>query len=247
MSRWRRSLPVFAVCALAAPQVPAQLVANPGFEDPITVGAGSYVGVWDGFTAGSGSSVANSAVSPRSGGQHLDLSIVNAEARFAGIIQDVAGLTSGDPADFRGWHRRAGSPFDAEVEINIVWRNSVTQSTVSQTPKLIPILTDTNAEFSVISEVPDGADTARLVYSIHTFGPEPTNTGTVFVDDMSLVPEPAVTLLSGSALLALAGLSVRRERAARERNEGADRRARLRRGRGSPLRVGTVPHVKSPG
>jgi hypothetical protein len=62
-------------------------------------------------------------------------------------------------------------------------------------------------QFVLDAVAPAGADTARVVYAIQTFGPEPTNTGTAFVDDASLVqtvPEPASVLLLGASLAWLA-------------------------------------------
>ena len=58
--------------------------------------------------------------------------------------------------------------------------------------------------FNLMATAPAGADLARVVYAIQTFGPEPSNTGTVYVDDVALVvPEP-----SSMALLALSGFTV---------------------------------------
>ena len=55
---------------------------------------------------------------------------------------------------------------------------------------------------------PHRAIIARVVYAVQTFGPEPGDTGTVYVDDVSVtaIPEPcSATLLGASALGLLAG------------------------------------------
>jgi len=52
-----------------------------------------------------------------------------------------------------------------------------------------------------------------VVYAIQSFGPEPTNNGVVFVDDVSFVPEPSVPALVGVGLC-LAAMRRRTRRAA---------------------------------
>jgi hypothetical protein len=52
------------------------------------------------------------------------------------------------------------------------------------------------APFSLTATAPAGAEIARIVYAIQSFSPGPTNTGTVYVDDLTFVPEPSsLTLL----------------------------------------------------
>jgi hypothetical protein len=53
---------------------------------------------------------------------------------------------------------------------------------------------------------------ARVVYAIQTFSGGPTNNGTVFVDDMSVVmiPEPASIALVGAGMLGLVAFRRRR-------------------------------------
>jgi hypothetical protein len=69
--------------------------------------------------------------------------------------------------------------------------------------------------------VPIGADTARVVYAIQSFGPEPTDTGLVYVDDVvfAAVPEPAEMSLGLAG--ALGFLAIYRRRARRMGNDRA--------------------------
>jgi hypothetical protein len=209
-------------CALAAPALmllgasqvyAANLLANPGFEDPITYDGPPFVGSWEGFNAGPGSSSANSTVMPHSGLQHLALNITNTDNSFAGAFQDVPSLTPGTLVNFSGFHMTPSSPLDLGVEIRIEWRNSVSNTEISRTPNLTTPPTDVYTQFNLPSTVPAGADTARVVYAIQTFGPEPTNTGTVYVDDTSfdIVPEPATATLLCLGGLALTGMRRRRD------------------------------------
>jgi hypothetical protein len=118
------------------------------------------------------------------------------------VFQDVPNLAPGTAVTFGGYHMTPSNPLDLGVETRIEWRNSVSNSEVGRTPNTILVPTGQYTPFSLAATVPVGADTARVVYAIQTFGPEPTNSGVVFVDDVSFVPEPS------SSLLALAGLTL---------------------------------------
>jgi hypothetical protein len=202
-----------AVVAFSARGASAQnLLANPGFEDPVTSDGAPFVGSWEAFNGGAGASSVNSSVMPRSGAMHLDLSIINSNNNFAGAFQDVPGLAPGTNVVFSGWHKTTTNPLDLGTEIRIEWRNATAE--VSRTPNLVlvPVLGQ-YTQFNLPSVVPAGADTARVVYAVQTFGAEPTNTGTVFVDDTSFVkiPEPSTVALAG---LGGFGLTARRRRRA---------------------------------
>lgn len=191
--------------SLAASLSAANLVFDGGFEEPITYDGAPFVGSWEGFSGGAGSSAGNSAVMPRSGLQSLGLSIVNTDNTFAGAFQDVPGVVSGVEYTFGGWHATSSSPLDLTVEVRIEWRNSGSNTEISRTPNQTPIPSVMYSPFSLTAAVPAGADTARLVYAIQTFSPEPSNNGIVYVDDVSfaVVPEPSATILFGLGGLTL--------------------------------------------
>jgi hypothetical protein len=188
--------------ALAAAPASAQLLANGGFEQPVTTDGPPYVGSWEAFNGGPGSQAANSNNMPRSGVAHLQLSIAGVENTFAGVFQDVPNLTPGTLTTLSGYHMTTSNPLDAGAEIRIEWRNSTTNAEISRTPNLVPVLTGQYAPFTLSSVVPAGANTARVVYAIQSFGPGATNTGVINVDDVSFVPEPS------SALLCVGGLGL---------------------------------------
>lgn len=199
-------------CVLTTSPLMAQnLFVNPGFEDPITMDGPPFIGSWEGFNSGAGASSMNSITMPRSGSQHLDLAISLTENAFAGAFQDVGGLTPGTEYVFSGWHATPSTPLDLGVEFRIEWRDSVNDVEISRTPNSTSAPTSNYSLFSLSAAVPAGADLARVVYAIQTFGPG--NNGIVFVDDVSfgVVPEP-----SSVALLGLGGLAalfaVRRRR-----------------------------------
>ena len=182
----------------------ANLIVNPGFEDPITFDGPPFVGSWEGFSGGAGSAAANANVMPHGGLQHLLLAITNTDNTFAGAFQDVSGLLPGDTYTFGGWHMTPSSPLDLGVEVRIEWRNSVSNSEISRTPNLTPIPGGAYSQFSITATVPPGANSARVVYAIQTFGGEPSNNGTVYVDDASFGGQP--TPAKGSTWGRLKGL-----------------------------------------
>jgi hypothetical protein len=187
------------------------LLANPSFEDPITFDGQPFVGFWEGFSGGGpNASASNSTLSPRTGTMNLDLTINNQDASFAGVFQDVPNLVAGQIGTWSGFQRTPTSPtnFGLGLEYRIEWRNSVSNTEISRTPNsTAPVPTDVYAPFSLTATVPAGADTARVVYAIQTFGgePNPTNTGTVFVDDVSftVIPEPSALALAGLGAMGL--------------------------------------------
>jgi hypothetical protein len=187
------------------------LLANPSFEDPITFDGQPFVGFWEGFSGGGpNASASNSTLSPRTGTMNLDLTINNQDNSFAGVFQDVPNLVAGQIGTWSGFQRTPTSPtnFGLGLEYRIEWRNSVSNTEISRTPNsTAPVPTDVYAPFSLTATVPAGADTARVVYAIQTFGgePNPTNTGTVFVDDVSftVIPEPSALALAGLGAMGL--------------------------------------------
>jgi len=201
-----------ALVLLAANQAAANLFVDPSFENQITHDGPPFVGLWEGFSAGAGSEAINGTVMPRTGTLHLALSIFGVNNAFAGAFQDIP-VVAGTNYTFSGWHKTLSNPLDLGVEARIEWRNAGSNSEISRTPNLTTAPTSDYTQFSLAGLAPAGADLARVVYAIQTFGPEPTNTGTVFVDDVSfVVPEPA------SACLAMAGflgmIAARRRRVA---------------------------------
>ena len=91
------------------------------------------------------------------------------------------------------------SPLDVGFETRIEWRNAGGE--VSRTPNFTVAPGSAYTQFSIPATVPAGADTARVVFAVQTFGGDgPSNSGTIYVDDASfvVVPEPAsMSLLAG--------------------------------------------------
>jgi len=192
------------------------LLANSGFEDPITYEGTTFVGSWEGFSGGGASAARGLFIAV--GTWSLALSITNTPNTFAGVFQDVPGLAPGMPFSLDGLHYRplGQTDFALGVEIRIEWRNSISNTEVSRTPNLTPVLPDFGAPlipFNMTGLVPAGADTARVVYAIQSFSTAPLGNGYIYADEMSftIVPEP-----SSPALLGLGGMAfiaARRKRA----------------------------------
>lgn len=196
------------VLACAAP-ASANLLSNPGFETTPLVDDGSGVGKWQPF-GGSGVALptlsATDSTTPRSGASHLALQLDNIPNSFAGVYQDVGGLTAGQSVTWSGWTMDLGQDAGG-AEIRIEWRDSVGNTEITRTPNLVPTLTpNVYTQWSLTDVVPAGADTARVVYAIQSFGAGPNQLH--YVDDTSVIPEPA-----SLALLGLGGLAMLRRRA----------------------------------
>ncbi|NNF67546.1 MAG: hypothetical protein HKM98_08560, partial [Gammaproteobacteria bacterium] len=160
------------------------LLNNTGFEDPIEFDLIDFSN-WQGFsgdgTPGVDTAVFNSTNNPRTGAQSLELGISNFPNTFAGVLQDVTGLSAGQEATFSGF--AAGFLDTGGVEIRIEWRDSVTDTEISRTGNLMPILSNTYEPFSLTAIVPPGADTARVVFAIQSFSGALNQV--VFLDDVS--------------------------------------------------------------
>jgi hypothetical protein len=193
---------------VAAGGAGAQTVANPSFDDPLVTMGPDGVGVWFAFNGGGTASASLATTEPHTSASHLNLQILNANNNFAGVFQDVLGLTPGQTVTYSAWNKATTSPVGLAAELRIEWRNPGNTAEVSRTGNMVPTLSTDYTKYSFDAVVPAGAAGARLVYAIQTFGPEPGDTGTVFVDDVSLtvVPEPGCAALGGIALMALAGL-----------------------------------------
>lgn len=171
------------ICASSAQSSAQVLLANPGFEAPITSDGPPYVGFWEAFDGGTGASATNSNMQPRNGAMHVDLTITSSDNNFAGIFQDVPAVV-GQKVAWSVWAKRT-STLDLDVEMRIEWRNSASNTEISRTPNFDPsaAITFNYSNFSLLSTVPAGVDLARLLFRIQTFSGGAGNTGTVYLDD----------------------------------------------------------------
>jgi len=191
---------------VCATPVSANLLTNPGFETTPLVDDGSGVGKWLPF-GGSGVALptqsATDTTSPLSGASHLSLQLDNIANSFAGVFQDVGGLSAGQSLTWEGWTMDAGTDAGG-AEVRIEWRDSVGDTEISRTGNLVPTLTaGVYTAWSLTDVVPAGADSARVVYAIQSFGAGPNQIHNVDDTSVTVVPEPASLALLGLGAMAM--------------------------------------------
>lgn len=187
------------------------LLEDPGFEDPsrFTMDGPPFLGSWEAFSSGSDASSALSTSMPRNGASSMQLDIFNSGNQFAGAFQDQtipASVAAGTAVWFSGWHKLVGDTGGSEIRIE--WRDSVANVEISRTQITDSPVGSDYEEFVLADTVPAGANLARVVYAIQSFGGALSQT--VYVDDVNFniagVPEPATLAMAGMAALGLIGL-----------------------------------------
>lgn len=209
------SAAIAVVCLPAAAGAMPNLFVNAGFEDPITADGPPFVGFWESFSAdgdqdaGPDTARVDSSM-PRNGAQALQLIIDNQLNTFAGVFQDVDGLSAGQVVNFSGWHKQVSGDAGG-IQFRIEYRDSVNGVEISRTGNFSPTPGTAYESFLVTDAVPADADTARVVYAIQSFGGALNQE--IYVDDVSFtaIPEPASLVLLGVGLTGI-GVGYRRRR-----------------------------------
>lgn len=199
----------FAAIALATASLTASagVLGNAGFEEDFFGDFPPASGSWVSFSADGdqflGGDVAfSSEAMARTGARSMELGLTVANS-FAGAFQDFGGLSAGQEWTFGGWHKSLGVA--GGTEIRIEWRDSINDVEISRTGNLAPTVGTDWEEFMLTDFVPVGADSARIVYAIQSFGAGIDQS--VFVDDVYFVPAPGAL-----ALIGLGGLTATRRR-----------------------------------
>lgn len=186
------------------------LLVDPSLEGSLTFDGPPFVGLWEGFSGGAGAGAGFSPEMPRTGAQSLDLIIDNTPNNFAGAFQDaiIGPGQAGQPAWFSGWHKSTGDAGGSEYRIE--WQDA-SGNGVAPNTQLIASPGTEFEEFIISAMIPAGAERARLVYAIQSFGGALNQR--VFVDDLNfnfapaaVIPEPMSAMLIAMAGLGLVGL-----------------------------------------
>ena len=206
MKRWTYFVVSFAV-ALASTQALANVLNNPGFEDP-TVDMGSALDTWFRFNSGGGGNSSESTVSPRSGTRHIDLGVVGVN-HFAGVFQRLGEpVAPGQTVTFSGFHKSVGL-HNSTVQLQLEW-----QGTPNPPQNRLDILNIGQAyePFTHTGVAPAGTTGLVITYAISSFGAG-QGTSTVYIDDFdATIPEPATGGALTAAAMGLGALATRRRR-----------------------------------
>ena len=148
------AIAALAVVACSSPALAQNLLANPGFEDPVTSDGPPFVGFWEAFTGSPDAGSGNSTLMPLSGVQSLELSIgPNAVNNFAGVFQDVP-ILPGQTGTFSGFHKSLGNA--GGTEIRIEWKDAM-GGNAGATPNFTPLVGSQYEPFSLTATAPMNA------------------------------------------------------------------------------------------
>lgn len=179
-----------------------ELLSNPSFEDPVGESGDQTPGQWNPFDNGGNTSAFTDTTAPLTGATHGVASILGDDNSFAGFQQQVDNIIPGEDYTF-SFNARSEGPnlggIDAEFRIEYLDANGtfVEGQFTNNAPVVV---TDTYAEFSQTNTAPDGATSLRAVIAVQSFGGgvDPSNTGTLFIDDTSVMGSlPEVDVLKG--------------------------------------------------
>ena len=191
-----------------------------GFEGPIgAVGAGDP-GVNNPFEGGG--LATQETINPFAGSSHAALTFSGAEAGFAGFQHEIVGITPGASYTLSLYAATGGATsvegVDAEFRIEYLDANG--NFAIDQFANNVSLdsVTADYALFTQTNVAPANATSLRAVFATQTFGAgadgSNSNTGTLFVDNLSIVgpaivPEPTSLGFLG---LGVFGLVARRRR-----------------------------------
>lgn len=184
-------------------------VADYSFESGPLVDDGNGVGKWNPFAGGTDNTSDSTETMPRTGLRSLELNLASKDG-FAGAYQDIA-AAPGTLFDYSVWHKETTDQNGAGVEMRVEFRDSVADTEISRTANFTPASLGANWEaFTISDSIPAGADTARIVYAIQSFGADVPQQ--VFVDDVTFecIPEPASLALLGLGGIAIATMRRRK-------------------------------------
>lgn len=192
--------------AAAAPAANAAgTIVGGDFEGVTLVDDGSGVGKFGPFTGNAASTYSVSTTNPHTGAEAMDLDIGGVANSFVGVFQDVT-IAPLETINYSLFHA-ANVAAAGAIEIRIEWRDSVNNVEISRTGNSTPSPGTSYELFSLVETAPAGADTARVVYALQSFGGNTTIAANV--DDITVIPEPTSSLLAGLSAL---GLMIRRRR-----------------------------------
>jgi hypothetical protein len=211
----RALLGIAASVAFASTATAANIVTNPGFEDPSTAPGVEYFGAtgWNAF--GGGTFTVNSAVEPN---PYLGDQVLKVFGGTSGVFQTFA-ANPGDLVTGTAWAMNSSADLmtgGQVAAVNLSWFDSsnikIADSFGSTIDANAPIDVWTN--IGVVGAIaPAGTASVQLTLITGNFAGDPAGGAPRFDEaflEVSAVPVPAAVWLFGSGLIGLIGIARRR-------------------------------------
>ena len=211
-----------AAIALVSNVQGQNLLGNSSFESPLLpLAAPSVNGNFAPFTGSSGGPIPVDPVptttNPLTGAQSLEIAFAGEGAAFSGVQQSVFGLAAGTPVTLTVNAVSDGGNLGVNAEFRIEYLDAVGGflggGQFANNDDFTNSLSNTFTTFTQTSLVPAGTFETRAVLAGQSFGGgvegSTDDIGTVFFDDINLVPEPSAL---GMLALGIAGVASRRRR-----------------------------------
>ena len=206
----KKYISVLAACLAVATLLPTaqanELIGNGGFESDLL--PNDSVPTFGNFTLFLGGvDPANQGLDmtdPVSGTNALTLSISGEDNAFVGF-QQLVSVTAGEEYTYSLDLRQVGGVFDIQqAEYRFEWQDSMGMPIFNTDNGDLSGLSQTYQNFSRTEIAPAGAAQANIVFALASFNAGGTNTGTVYIDNVSVtstkIPEPASASLMALAM-----------------------------------------------
>lgn len=220
--RWFLTAVVITTLTAADESQAANLLNNPGFEEPLGFDFSDPTN-WNGFFGGPEGTVLeafnDTGATAFDGERALELTIeagtfegqpVNGTNAFTGHVQNILIAADDDPCGAGMWGRSNGGGGTGDTEFRLEFRNGDQEISRVQI-EISDLLTDEYQLFEINTIVPKGTTNVNVVVAVSSFNQDVPHDHSVLFDNayFTIVPEPTAAAL---AAIAAGSLVMRRRR-----------------------------------